>query len=170
MSEEAFKELAQLSPVEYDKKRSAIAKELRIRVATLGTEVNKLRATTESSNSNDTDELADGIDPWPDEDNGHQLATDINRSIKTYCVLNDNTITAMTLWLIAAYSINAFRVFPPLGVSSPQKRCGKTTVLETASAVAPRALLASNISAAVMFRAIEKMATNTDYRRNGQLY
>jgi hypothetical protein len=40
-------------------------------------------------------------------------------------------------------------------VSSPEKRCGKTTLLETAQAMCFRGLAAANISAASLFRGLE---------------
>ena len=49
----------------------------------------------------------------------------------------------------------AFRVCPRLLVSSPEKRCGKTTLLETIQAMCFRGLAAANISAASLFRGLE---------------
>jgi putative DNA primase/helicase len=53
------------------------------------------------------------------------------------------------------YSYRAFRVCPRLLVSSPEKRCGKTTLLETIQALCYRGLTASNISAASLFRSLD---------------
>jgi putative DNA primase/helicase len=43
-----------------------------------------------------------------------------------------------------------------VGIESPQKRCGKTTLMALIAAVAARALSASNITPAALFRTIEK--------------
>ena len=158
MSEEhkqRFAELATLTPVEYDQQRTKVAEELGIRVSTLDAQIDSQRPKSERP-AEQPDELVTGIEPWTDSVNGDELAQRIERVIKTYCVLDRSRVTATVLWSMAAYSVDAFRIFPKLGVSSPQKRCGKTTYLETVSAFCPRSLLASNISAAVMFRVIEK--------------
>jgi len=49
-AEEWFKLCAQLSPVEYDHKREAVARRLEIRVSTLDAEVEKLRPKANGSN------------------------------------------------------------------------------------------------------------------------
>ena len=45
---------------------------------------------------------------------------------------------------------------PLLGITSPEKRCGKTTLLALLTALALRALPASNITPAALFRAVER--------------
>jgi hypothetical protein len=62
---------------------------------------------------------------------------------------------AVTLWVIGSYVYDAFRIFPKLCLSSPEKRCGKTTLLETIAAVVSRSLMASNMSPVVIFRAVK---------------
>jgi hypothetical protein len=47
-------------------------------------------------------------------------------------------------------------VSPTLALTSPEKRCGKTTTLELLTYLTPRPLPASSITAAVVFRAVEK--------------
>jgi hypothetical protein len=56
---------------------------------------------------------------------------------------------------MASYTINAFRIFPKLCLTSPEKRCGKTTTLEVISALVCKQLNASNVTPAAIFRAIE---------------
>jgi len=47
-------------------------------------------------------------------------------------------------------------VSPFLALTSPEKRCGKTTTLHLLSALVPRPLPASSISPAALFRAVER--------------
>jgi Protein of unknown function (DUF3631) len=49
----------------------------------------------------------------------------------------------------------SFFIFPRLLVTSPEKRCGKSTLLDAVERLVPRALSASNISASALFRVIE---------------
>jgi putative DNA primase/helicase len=48
-------------------------------------------------------------------------------------------------------------VSPILALASPDKRCGKTTTLTLISALVPRPLPAANVTAAGVFRAVEKL-------------
>jgi len=149
-----FKELAALTPLEYDKRRSGSASTLGIRVSTLDGLVEDERPKTDVHPDND--ELVEGVEPWDKEVDGSELANRMAKTINRYCVLSDHSVNATTLWIIASYGIDSFRIFAKLGITSPQKRCGKTTFLETISALCNRALLSSNLTAAVLFRVIEE--------------
>jgi len=54
------------------------------------------------------------------------------------------------------YCYDLFRILPLLGITSPEKRCGKTSLLEVLTALSNKALLASSISASAIFRTVEK--------------
>jgi len=54
------------------------------------------------------------------------------------------------------YLAEHFLVSPRLGISSPTKGCGKTTLLDVMSRLVLRPLLASNVTPAAAFRVIEK--------------
>jgi putative DNA primase/helicase len=73
-----------------------------------------------------------------------------------YVVLPDHAAFTIALWIIRAHCDDAFNISPRLGVLSPVKRCGKTTLLELIAKLVPRPLSASNITASVIFRTIEK--------------
>lgn len=96
------------------------------------------------------------IEPWDNEVDGDSMANEICEVIERHCKLKPQFVTAAVLWIISSYAINHFRVFPKLGVTSPTKRCGKSTFLETINGLLNRPLLASNVSAAALFRLIEQ--------------
>lgn len=58
--------------------------------------------------------------------------------------------------MLLTYCFDAFRILPILGVVSPEKRCGKTSLLEVLQGLCNKALLASNVSPPAVFRTIEK--------------
>ncbi|QQD19685.1 DUF3631 domain-containing protein [Spongiibacter nanhainus] len=97
-------------------------------------------------------EFPEGLVPWHSPVTMAKEADDITEIIKKYCVLRDEEVDAIVLWVIASYLINSFRVFGKLFFQSPVKRCGKTTTMEVVSTFAKDCLMTSNISAAVMFR------------------
>ncbi|HXG50996.1 MAG TPA: DUF3631 domain-containing protein [candidate division Zixibacteria bacterium] len=76
--------------------------------------------------------------------------------IKRYVVLSDDAAAAAALWVLHAWALDAFDVSPYLFLTSPTKRCGKTTLLEILAMLSPRALPSSNITGPALFRAIEK--------------
>jgi len=64
---------------------------------------------------------------------------------------------ALALWSAVAHCFQAFECSPRLCVSSPEKGCGKTTLRDGAySFLVPRPLPSENLTAAVLFRVVEK--------------
>ncbi len=151
--EQEIKRLAELNSFDYDRQRDEAAKKLKIRVGTLDKRVLTIRKELEPDSG--ADELVQGIEPWGDAVSGSQLLDEIRATFNKYCALPESGDVALTLWAFSSYTINSFRIFPKLCLSSPEKRCGKTTTLEVIGALAHRSLMASNISPSVLFRAVE---------------
>ena len=63
----------------------------------------------------------------------------------------------MALWILHAHAHDAAMISPILAVVSPEKRCGKTKLLSVLQELTPNAILAANITAAAVFRALEDM-------------
>jgi putative DNA primase/helicase len=62
---------------------------------------------------------------------------------------------AIALWIVLTYAVAAVFVLPMLVISSPQKRCGKSTLLIVLHKLCKRALLISNITAPALYRTVE---------------
>jgi putative DNA primase/helicase len=60
------------------------------------------------------------------------------------------------LWILHAWTLDAFDISPLLVITSATKRCGKTTLLDAVGMLVPRPLPASNVTAATIFRAVER--------------
>jgi len=95
-------------------------------------------------------------DPWPDTVDGAVLLDDILDAITRYVVLPPGTAVLISAWVVFAHAIDAASIAPMLAITSPTKRCGKTTLLSVLAAMVPKALQASNMSAASVFRIVEK--------------
>ena len=93
--------------------------------------------------------------PWPESVEGSETLDSIVEVLGRHVVLPIGAAPAIALWILHAYAFDATAISPMLAIASPEKRCGKTTVLEILSAVVPRALPASNISPAALFRTVE---------------
>lgn len=86
---------------------------------------------------------------------GAALLGEVTAALRRFVILPDGGEAALALWALAAHAIDAFDVFPLLGLVSPVKRCGKTTLLTVLAHLLPRPLPASDISPAAVFRTIQ---------------
>lgn len=86
----------------------------------------------------------------------NDVANQIEATVNKHCVLPTGAATAITLWCIATYCIDAFPIFPRLVVYSPERRCGKSTCLDLVAAYSHKSELISNATPAVIFRYIEQ--------------
>lgn len=148
--ERELNRLAELSPLEYETERAAIAKKFNIRASVLDSEVIKLKNTEEQEEQVVTDDIA-----YHGQVVGHKLLSDVEQLIIKHIVLPRGASTAITLWIACTYVYDAFRVYPKLAVISPEKRCGKTTLLDILSGLCCRSLIASNISPSAIFRSVD---------------
>ena len=147
--------LAALPAIEYDRCRETEAKQLRIRTATLDAEIKRFRNQSGPQNGDDAVFL-DDPEPWPERVDGSELLTDLTTAVNRHLVLPAGAAEAVALWIVHAHAHDTASISPILAVTSPTPECGKTTLLTLLGACVPRPLPASNITAAAMFRSVEK--------------
>jgi hypothetical protein len=94
-------------------------------------------------------------EPWPSSVDGGPLLEELTRVFSSYLALPRGADIALALWTLHAHAHSASAVSPILGITSATKRCGKSTALAILQRLVPRALPASNITPAALFRAIE---------------
>jgi putative DNA primase/helicase len=145
-------ELARLPPFEYDRKRKDAAKAIGITVATLDKAVAEQRG---HAHAKDADLPHWSVEPWPEAVSGDRLLNDLATVFSRYVILPKHAADALALWVVHAWAFDAWDISPFMVLVSPEKRCGKTTVLIILQFLTPRSELASNISAAAVFRYIE---------------
>jgi hypothetical protein len=78
--------------------------------------------------------------------------------LRRYVVLTPEQATAVTLWSFHTHALDAADVSPYLHVTSPEKRSGKTRLLEVLALLVRSPLPSANISDAALFRSIEERA------------
>jgi putative DNA primase/helicase len=148
--------LAALPLLEYDRRRDAEAKDLGVRVGTLDRLVAAVRVETGADTSaGQALQLADR-DPWPEPVEGAALLTALATSARRYLVLPKHADTVLALWVVFTYCLEAAHAAPILAIVSPEKRCGKSTLLDWLARLVQRPLATSNILPAALFRSIEK--------------
>ncbi len=80
----------------------------------------------------------------------------------------------LALWTLHTYAYALRDVTTYLGIESPEKRCGKTTLLSVLSELVNRSVVAANISPSAFFRVIEEaqcqqLSTSSDDYRQRRL-
>jgi Protein of unknown function (DUF3631) len=148
--------LATLPNVRYEREREAAAKKLKLRVSRL----DKLIAAERAGD----DEPAPGQgrklelkepEPWPVPVSGPELIGELEAGISRYVALPIDGAFIVALWAMHAYCYESFTCTPRLAITSPEKGCGKTTLLDVLFELVPRPLLTGSTSAAALFRTIE---------------
>ena len=87
---------------------------------------------------------------------GADLLNELRDVINRYVILPEMAAEALALWIVHTYAFTLRQVTTYIGVVSPEKRCGKTTLLELLALLANRSLTAANISPSALFRVIEQ--------------
>lgn len=147
--------LTTLSETEYQFIRKDEAKKLGIRVSALDNIVKDKRS--KSPAMNDDQIIITDVEPWHLPVDGSQLAEEFAEIISTHNILINGAADAIALWCLFTYAHDCFRTSPRLLAHSPVKRCGKTTLMSTVSALANRSLMTSNVTTAAIFRLIDEV-------------
>lgn len=151
--------LAALPPIEYDRERKAAAEGLGIRAATLDSAVEALRPAPEAGVGRGV--VLPEAKPWPDPVPGRELLDAITAAVRRHVILRPTAAEAVALWIAHTWVAERFQHTPRLGITSPAKRCGKSTLLDVLHATCCRPLKADNISAAGVYRTVEALAPLT---------
>jgi hypothetical protein len=114
-----------------------------------------LSATASSDDAQGQQIVLRDPDPWPDSVDGAELLDEIVNLLRQYIVMPDGSPEAVALWAVLTYLIDATDILPMLGITSPDKRCGKSLLLDILAGIVHRHIPAANISPAALFRAVE---------------
>ena len=148
--------LATFSRLDYDRVRFSEAERLGIRVSTLDAEIERRRVGGDEDGGSGRPLSLPLPEPWPSPVDGAELLAGLERTILDHVKLPDDAALAVALWCVHAHALDAWFFSPRLAITSPEKRCGKTTLLRIVEAITPKPLQASNITAAAVFRTVEK--------------
>lgn len=91
------------------------------------------------------------------ETDGAHLLDQVLATVQKYVVLpSQETATAVTLWIGATHATPHLAAAPRLAVLSPEKRCGKSRLLDMLVELCHDPLVAANASTAAVFRSLGK--------------
>jgi len=96
------------------------------------------------------------VEPWPEPVSGAALLDELEGVLRRFVVLPKWAAETLALWVLHTYAFPLRDVSTYLGLESPEKRCGKTTLLTVLSELVNRPVVAANISSSALFRVIEE--------------
>ncbi|MGD1085945.1 MAG: DUF3631 domain-containing protein [Verrucomicrobiota bacterium] len=96
------------------------------------------------------------VEPWPEAVSGAALLDELEGVLGRFVVLPKWGAETLALWILHTYAFPLRDVSTYLGLESPEKRCGKTTLLTVLSELVNRPVVAANISSSALFRVIEE--------------
>ncbi len=151
--EKEVKAIISLDLLQREAERNRIAKEYDVRKSVIDEYIKEF---TNKEKTGGTTEIVTEVEPASKNISGDTLLSAIKDELLKYIILPAGIAEAITAWVVLTYCHDAFRILPMLGIVSPVKRCGKTTLLEVLQGLTNKGLAASNISPAAVFRTIEK--------------
>jgi putative DNA primase/helicase len=168
--------LVTLSPLAYEREREATAKRLGVRVAALDRNVEAARAKQCDRSEQAPALILPALEPWPGPVDGAALLTRITAALQAHVVMESGGAEAVALWTLHTHAFDVFAYSPRLAITSAEKRCGKTTLLDVLGCLAPRPLQTANATAPAVFRTIELLTptllideADTFLKRNDEL-
>src|SRR5215471_5498331 len=96
------------------------------------------------------------VEPWPEAVNGKALLDELEATLTRFVVLPKWAAETLALFTLHTYAYELRDVTTYIGVESPEKRCGKTTLLTVLGELVNRPVMASNISSPAFFRVIQQ--------------
>ena len=148
----AAQELAKLSPLQYDQRRTPEAKRLGVGVKALDDAVRRYRGEDEAEK---TSLLFPAVEPSTAPVDGAGLLDDLAARIRRHIIMPDHGAEVVALWTLFAWTFDAWTIAPMIQISAPERASGKSRLLEVIGALVPKPLPTGSISTAAMFRVIE---------------
>jgi hypothetical protein len=97
------------------------------------------------------------VEPWGEAVEGSGLLDGLVEELRRFVVLPPWAAETFALWIVHTYAFKLREVTTYIGIESPEKECGKSTLLTVLSQLVNRPAVSSNISASAFFRVIEEL-------------
>lgn len=98
------------------------------------------------------------VEPADDPQDGAELFASIYDTIRRYVWVADEQTVFLSLWVLSTYALDAADHTPYAHIYAPVKQCGKSTLLDVLAGLVSKGVRVSNLSAAFLFRVLDKYA------------
>jgi len=147
-----IKALVGMDPIELEFKREELSKKYGVRKKVVDDYLYQLN----KEYLVDTQSVVDEVEPSDEWVDGEEMINEILNILVSRVIMPVGAAVAIALWVIMTYCERAFNIMPLLGIVSPEKRCGKTTLIEILQGLTEKGLAASNLTPAAVYRTIER--------------
>jgi putative DNA primase/helicase len=149
--------LSKLKPLAYARDRAKAAAQIGIAATMLDKLVKAKTAEALGEQNSGQGREIELPEPehWPMAVDGAAVLDEHVRALRKYVVVTVEQADAATLWAAHSHAHDAYDTSPKLILKSPQKRSGKTRLVEFLSRTVARPLAISGISSAALLRLIE---------------
>lgn len=153
--ENEIKRLSKLSELECELERQSVADKYNIRLPVIDKHIEEEK--NKCNVNDDGSVLFPKIKPWHEPVDAASLLDGLEEILNRLMAFpSKHEVKAVALHIIHTHCIDAAYCSPILNITSPEKRCGKSTLMSVLARLNHRALIASNISDAAVYRSIEK--------------
>lgn len=154
--EETIARLARMDGPAYETARKVEARRLGWRTSALDAAVAKARGQESPPPAGRALTLSDPP-PWPHPVSTSDLLDALAAAVRRHVILTGAAADATALWIAHTWVYERFNHTPRLAITSPTRRCGKSTLLELLRLTCRRTLKSDSISAAAVFRTVEAL-------------
>jgi putative DNA primase/helicase len=132
--------LAKLGTFEYERERRDVARRLEIRAPVLDRWVAEKRNQSDDRGKQGHALSLPEPKPWPEPVTGADLLDRLSTIIRRHVMMADHATETTALWVIHTYLLDCFGISPRLAITSPERGCGKTTLVDILSHLVMRPL------------------------------
>jgi hypothetical protein len=147
--------LAQLPMLDYEREREQAAASMGVRVSALDHAVDQERRKCEGQRKSGKILSLPEAEPWPQFVKGEEMLAGLSAAALQYVFMPKWAADTVALWVVHTYLLDVFWISPRLAICSPEKQCGKTTLLDVLASLVFRPLPTANVTASVVFRVAE---------------
>ena len=97
------------------------------------------------------------VEPWPEPVDGRVLLDELKSWLVLFVVLPKWAAEILALWILHTFAFLLRDTSTYIGLESPIKRCGKTTLMSVLHDLVNRPLASSNVSPSSFFHAIDEL-------------
>jgi putative DNA primase/helicase len=98
------------------------------------------------------------VEPWPDPVQGHLLLDALVAQLSRFVVFPEHAAETFALWIVHTFLFRCRSICTYIAVESPEKECGKSTLIKVLSQLVDRPIVSSNMTSSSFFHLIAEFS------------